>query len=183
MAPRHSKPDDASHSRRTYLVDGRFQGRITLQLLSVLAGMGLLYVLAVLLIPGPGALEALDAAETRSLLLKANLIYFALAASILSVLSLLLTHRIAGPVRVMERAVRGMRSRDYSHRLSLRRHDYLKSLAAEIALLRAEIVAERAAVGDLARCLAENDVDGAREILDGLGATQSVAPAASTPVA
>jgi len=182
MAPKQSTPGDAGSQRRTYLVDGRFQGRITLQLLSVLAGTALLYTLAVVLIPGTGALEQLDAAETRSLLLKANLIYFGLAASILAVLTLLLTHRIAGPARIIERAVRGIRARDYSHRLSLRRHDYLKSLAAEIAMLRAEVVAERAAVSDLTRCLAENDVDGAREILDGLGATKVASPPAAAPV-
>ncbi len=170
MATNPTTPPGAGFKRRTYLVDRRFQGGFTLQLLTALAGVGLLYVLAVVLLPGPKALEQLDAAETRSLLLRANLIYFGLAASILAVLSLLLTHRIAGPAKLLERAVRGIRHRDYGQRLSLRRRDYFQDLASELALLRAEIVAERAAVRDLAQALAENDLDGVREILAGLGA-------------
>ena len=75
--------------RRIYLVDRRLQVAATLQLVAVLAGICLLYVLGLRLLPDDN-LETLAARETRSLLHRATAIYFTLATAILGTLAVLL---------------------------------------------------------------------------------------------
>jgi len=157
------------HRRRRYLVDAGLQVAIALQLLGVLAGIGLLYTVGLFVLPDESALGALAPAELRRVLLKANAIYFALGGAIICVLAILLTHRPAGPALVLRRAVEAMRRGDFDERLSLRRRDYFKPLAAALAELRADLLArdeERArALADLSRCLEEGDIEAARELV------------------
>ncbi|MHC4547453.1 MAG: hypothetical protein ACYTEZ_01640, partial [Planctomycetota bacterium] len=160
--------------RRRYIVDWRLQLNVTAHLLGVLAGIALLHTLAVFVLPGPEALAAMDGEKVRQVLVRANVIYFTLACAILAVVALLLTHRIAGPAFVLERAIRSMRQGDFSQRIHLRQRDHLKPLAAALDQLRREIgerERERSRIlADLERCLQERDLDAARELMERLEA-------------
>jgi hypothetical protein len=149
------------------------QWAVTLQILAALAGVAVLYAIGIYVLPGEEALEDLNAEETRAFLLRANLIYFILATGIIGTLAMLLMHRIAGPARVMRQAVEAMENGNYESRLSLRRFDYLKPLAASIANLRDDLrrqeAKRRELLKTLHRCLQENDFAAARELLVQLG--------------
>lgn len=80
----------------------------------------------------------------------------------------LVTHRIAGPIRVIRAALGGMRVGDFDRRLVLRRRDHLHPLAAEVSAFREELRSERAgrraALDQLEAALARGDLDHARGI-------------------
>jgi hypothetical protein len=84
----------------------------------------------------------------------------------------LVTHRIAGPIRVIQSALGGMRVGDFGRRLVLRRRDHLQPLAAEVSALREELLAEResrrAALGRLETALSRGDLDQARGMTSSL---------------
>ncbi len=155
--------------RRRYLVDRKLQLALALPLLAILLVIGLAYVAVIYLIPGQAPLHPMTAGEMRGLFLRANLIYYALAASCLLVTAIVLSHRIAGPAQVIERALRGMLRGDYEQRLSLRPSDYLQTLASAAAELREHLREEEAeqrlALFELATRLERGDAVGARELL------------------
>ncbi|MFQ5843681.1 MAG: hypothetical protein ACE5JG_01700, partial [Planctomycetota bacterium] len=150
-------------------------------LVCVLIAVATLHVLAFLLLPGAGAVGALSPDGTLQLLVRSNLIYFGFTAAPLWVVAVLLMHRIAGPSQVIEKAVRGLKNKEFSHRLTLRRGDYLKGLAAAVKELadgiREESEERRAALRDLERCLEEQDLPAARELIRRLADREAPAPA------
>ncbi len=162
--------------RRKYMIDLRLQMAITAQLLGVMLGVGFLYVLGVFFLPGSEKLDALGSQDVRDVFLRANAIYFGLGAAILGTISMLLTHRIAGPAFVLQRALGGIRKGLYDHRLGLRKRDYLKPLAAAVSSLCDDLKrleSERSqGLDDLAHCLEENDVEGAKELIKKLRAAE-----------
>ena len=140
-----------SFVNRRYLLDRPSQMSVTIHLLSVLAGVGLLYAVAVYVLLGSELLDGKSMAELRRVLLGVHTAYFVVGGTILALTALLLTHRYAGPAFVMQRAVHAMRQRDYSSRLHLRLRDFHKPLAQELALLRDELAAQATLRTDLLR--------------------------------
>ena len=120
--------------RRQYVIDRPLQMGIAGYLAAGLGGVALLCAAALYVFLGGQAVPGLD--PLRRFLLVANATYFILAAGILTLLTILLTHRFAGPAFVMKGAIDGMLEGDFGKRLSLRKKDYLKELAASIDLLR-----------------------------------------------
>jgi len=177
-APSQTAVDRSSSRirRRKYMVDFRLQMAITVQLLGVLFGVGLLYVLGVYFLPGTERIEQLGSRGVREVFLRANAIYFGLGAAILGVLAVLLTHRVAGPAFVLKRAVDGMREGRLQHRLVLRKRDYLKPLARSVAALCEDLLSRRAerrrCLDHLARCLDEGDLEAAHELVARLRSTE-----------
>lgn len=159
--------------RGTYIVDRQLQFGFLFHFIGSLLGIAALYVMAVYVLPGRGALEELSADEIRTFLMRSNLVYFVIALGLLATLSVLLTHRVAGPARVIENAVDGIRTGDFDRRLTLRKRDYMKGLAAAVAQLSVHLRkanAERLTVlRAIDRCLEENDLPAARELLHQLG--------------
>jgi len=160
------------HRRRIYMVDRKLQLAVAGQLLLVLAGVAVLYVVGVLLLSGGSGPESLSAGEV----LRANLIYFLLGAAILGVVALLITHRIAGPAFVVERALRGMMRGDHTSRLELRKRDYLKPLAAVVEELRVELERRAKACEELKAALDRGDLDAARAAAERLEPVASGEP-------
>jgi hypothetical protein len=167
-------------SKRTYkrtitVVDRQLQLSLAFKLTAAMAGIGGLYALALYVLPAAGSMDRMSALETRQFFLYTNTIYFALATGILFTLALILTHRIAGAVLVIERAIRATIKGDYSQRLTLRDRDYLKPLAATIRDWRDHLQAteseQRTCIADLERCLQEGDTAAAKELLAKLAAT------------
>jgi hypothetical protein len=140
-----------------------------------MAGVAALYAIALYVVPATGALESMNAEETRRFFLGTNLVYFALATMILFTVALLLTHRIAGPALVIERAIRGTMKGEYEHRLKLRKRDHLQPLAGAILEWRDNLASgyetQQGLLKDLGNCLEEGDTDGAKEVLSQLKAS------------
>ena len=165
------------HSRRErYVIDARLQLALALPLLGILAVVAFAYVAAIYLLPGENVLKSMTADETRSLFMRANIIYFGIAAAAVSAAAVYLSHRIAGPLLVIERALHAMQRGDYSQRLSLRPRDFLQSLAAAVTELRSQLAEESERRSRLAEEVAErldaNDWAEARKLLVQLGSPE-----------
>jgi hypothetical protein len=175
-----STRSDAARRQR-YFVDPRLQLSLALPLVGVIALVGAAYVAAVYLLPGEIAIRSMTAEETRSMFLRANVLYFVIAAAGLGVVAVYLTHRIAGPVYVIEGALHAMTRGELDRRLALRPNDALKSLAASARDLRDHL---RHADEERQRLIKEasvrleaNDTASVRELLTQL-ADLGTAPAA-----
>jgi len=167
--------------RRRYVV-GKLQWAITLRVLAVLVGVALLYFLGLFVLPGENSLAEQNAEQVRVTLLRANLVYFTLGCAILAVVTLLLTHRVAGAAFSLKRSLRAMQAGDYSEPIRLRRRDYLKALAAEIDQLRCNLLEEqrerRQMLEELERSLQEESLSDARELMVRLKGTGKTAGSA-----
>ncbi len=128
--------DSNAAKRKRYFVDPQLQLALALPLVGILAIVGLAYVAAIYLLPGETALQSMTAEETRAMFLQANVTYFLIAATGLGLVTVYLTHRIAGPVYVVEEALRAMTRGELNQRLALRPNDSMKSLAAAARALR-----------------------------------------------
>ncbi len=184
MKAKTSQSNQSADRRRAiFLVDRELQFAVTLHLLGALLGIAALYTLATFVLPYSG-LKGQTSEEVWSFLVRNNAIYLVLALVLLGTVSLLMTHRVAGPVLVIERAIQGMQEGDYERRLTLRKRDYLKGLAASVAQLAAYLRQQEAQRLEVLReidgCLEENDLPAARELLHRLGLPEQ-APAAPEP--
>jgi methyl-accepting chemotaxis protein len=128
--------DSNGARRKRYFVDPKLQLSLALPLVGMLALVGVAYVAALYLLPGEIAIRSMTAEETRSMFLRANVLYFVIAAAGLGLVAVFLTHRIAGPVYVVEGALRAMTRGELDRRLALRPNDALQSLAASARDLR-----------------------------------------------
>ena len=166
--------------RRQYVVDGPMQYGAAGQLLVGLGLIGLLFAVGMFVFLGDDAMSGMNLTVIREFLLMANAIYFVLAAVILSVLTLLITHRFAGPAYVMDRAVQGMLAGDYGKRLALRKRDYMKKLAGGLVELRTTWAQHeeqsQAALEKLHVCLQEQRFDDAEKIVVELRSKRLVHP-------
>lgn len=178
---KNSASPSRTNRRRRYVVDSRMQLSVTMQLVGVLAAVAVLYALAVLVFLSDDAVASLSSGEMRQYLLRANVIYFVLAAAILGVLTIMLTHRVAGPAFVLERAVKGMTEGDYGQRLTLRRRDYLQSLAATLDRFRTHLLEDaherEEALERLSELLASSDVEEAALLVAELRGRSTAPPA------
>lgn len=169
--------------RRQFIIDRRLQLGVAGEFLAGLGGVALLCGVALYIFLGGQAVPGLE--PLRRFLLVANATYFILAAGILTLLTILITHRFAGPAYVMRLAIRGMLEGDYSRRLTLRSKDYLKPLASELDAIRHIWVRHdeesRRLLAKLEEALKKGDVAEAREITtrltDGLLVSPGTEPA------
>jgi hypothetical protein len=173
-------PKPGVQQRERYLVDPHLQLTLALPMLAILVVVALAYIAAIYLLPGHVALNTLTAEETRNLFLRSNLIYFGLAGAALTSSAIYLTHRIAGPAGVIERAVRSMQGGDDSPRLALRPNDSLQSLAVAVTelydRLREQEEQRQQLIEEIATRLDANDLAEARKLLVQLGASEAPFP-------
>lgn len=153
--------------RRQYVIDRAMQMGIAGYLAAGLGGVALLCAAVLYVFLGGQAVPGLD--PLRRFLLLANASYFVLAAGILTLLTVVLTHRFAGPAYVIKMAIDGMLEGDYGKRLSLRKKDYLKDLAVPLDQLRHIWVRHeensRQTLEDLEGALASGDVEAAQALV------------------
>jgi prepilin-type N-terminal cleavage/methylation domain-containing protein len=170
--------------RTHYLIDARMQLALVLPLIAVLAIVGLAYVAAIYLLPGDSALQTMTGEETRELFRRANITYYAIAAVLVSSVAVFLTHRIAGPAQIIERALRGLLRGEGDQRIALRPGDSLQSLATAVNELGSELLEQEARRAKLIReigsRLETNDIDAARELLTQLDLTEARGAPAET---
>ena len=173
-------PKRGCQQRERYFVDPRLQLTLALPMLAILVVVALAYVAAIYLLPGQAVLDTMTAEETRSLFLRANLTYFGLAGAALATSAIYLTHRIAGPAGVIERAVRSMQCGGDPPRLTLRPRDSLGSLATAVTelnnRLREREEQRRQIIEEVAARLDANDLAEARKLLVQLGVSEASSP-------
>ena len=162
--------------RRKYIVDPKLQFAVLSHVAGVILAVGAIYLAALLLLPEDP--EPVPGPEVRDMLIDMNFMYAATAAIVIVALALALTHRIAGPMRVLENALRAIRRGDFSQRTKLRRKDYLHSLADEVQELSSDLQQRHQDLEALEACLAEKDLEGAKEIVTRLKGAPAEAPAA-----
>lgn len=155
--------EQQTYRRRQYVVNKRMQVTTSMQLMAVLMAIGAFVVLGVEFM-AKDAVEGMTVEDSRRYFLFAIAIYFSLAIGVLGVQAILILHRVAGPAKVIERAVVGMQQGEYEHRLSLRKKDYLKSLANAVAAMRDGLKAREDKLAELLDCIDEGDLAGAKEI-------------------
>jgi hypothetical protein len=114
-------------------------------------------------------------------------VYLLVSLAATFAVGVIVTQRVAGPVRVIQAAVAGMRVGDFDRRLALRQRDHMQDLAAEVTALREELSSERAArrgaLDRLDAALTRGDLSQAREIAQSLVAELAPASAgAASPV-
>ncbi len=182
--------DDKERQRPTvkrthYFIDARMQLALVLPLLAVLAIVGLAYVAAIYLLPGGVALQTLTAEETHQLFRRANTTYYAITVVMVGAVAIFLTHRIAGPARIIERALRDLLRGDRDQRIALRPDDSLQSLATTVNELSSQLQEQETRraklIQEIDSHLATDNVAAARELLTELEPAETLETPVVTP--
>lgn len=154
--------------RRSIVVDPTMQWPAALAVGGVILGALVLMSIARYLQSGPDVADLSGEGAARlAVIWNAVFLVFVLAAVVTYVL--ILTHRVAGPARVLEEAIAGMAENDFERRIHLRRRDYLRRLAAGISDLsdkmRRDRDRQRNALDRIERDLKAGDAEAARKSL------------------
>lgn len=144
--------DPISDQRRRVLVDRKFQ----LQYLWIwlLTGLGLT-VIAIAMWLGwrrwaGGGNEPLVLRVVGGMT-----VFIVLFCLLMGVLSVAMTHRVAGAAYRLERCVDRMLEGEYSQNLTLRRNDYLQTLAERLSRLQQRLLRQRTETDEAARLVEE----------------------------
>lgn len=166
--------------KRRYLIDRAAQLPFALLIIAVVVGIGTLYAAAIYFLAGTHLLRDSTVGEMRLVLLLLHAGYGLIGGAILFLAVLLLTHRFVGAAYVLEQAIQKMRRHDFTARLNLRKHDYHKSLAEELHLLRDELAeqhdARTLAYERIEALLEQGDLAGARRLVGDLRESAPAAP-------
>lgn len=155
--------------RSTLVVDAAMQYSVIFVVVSILLVTAFFCVAAVYVLPDNEAV-GLTGKDAVRLAIRVNLIYCGFCLASLSWIALVMTHRVAGPAMVIERAIRGFKDGVLKPRLTLRRHDYLTALGrateehAEFLRRQSELRAEIAS--GLREALENDDDDAIRALAD-----------------
>jgi hypothetical protein len=153
--------------RRQLLVDPRLQWSIALPVVLAVLVTVLPFVGMLLLIPG-GRQEQLPESSQQAFRMSWLTTggYFGLVLGVMLLALLRATHRIAGPILVIERGLRGLAAGDDLARLTIRQRDAAQGLSQAACLVRQCLVDERAMrrrlLLDLEAQLAAGDLQSAR---------------------
>jgi methyl-accepting chemotaxis protein len=134
--------------RRTLIVDRSMQMGAVAAVAGIGAGFVLLWVISRMWSSSPRMGE-LTGDEASTLAMLADALYIALALAAVVIYVVWLTHRVAGPARVIRHALDGMVANDFGRRLTLRRKDFLKDVAASAANVAAKMRSDRDGVSTL----------------------------------
>jgi len=174
-----AEPAQSPNRRRGFVVDARWQLSVPFGIAALALGTGLLYFLGSYFLLANDPLESLSGTQTAYVALAVNAFYFVMLAGLLLAVALRITHAVAGPAMVLERAIEALRNGRFDSRTSLRKGDYLKSLAAAIQRLSLDLEQQRTgreiAYQDLEQAIGRGDRERAREILKSIRAPRSEA--------
>ncbi len=140
---------ETSVPRKKFLVSAPLQVSVALSVLGTVVLFTGVYAVAILLVGSDGSSwdDLSSQAATRLGMLVTG-VYFLLVLLAVFVVAIRSTHRIAGPLGVIEAAARGMLEGDLEQRLELRDRDHLKSLAEAMTEIRKRWQTEREARRD-----------------------------------
>ncbi|MAG58499.1 MAG: hypothetical protein CMJ83_19600 [Planctomycetes bacterium] len=136
---------------------------------------------ATLVLPSAETLDALTGAEVHRLIFWLFAGYLVITSAAIGIVTGLLSHRIAGPEMVFNRAVKSMMHGDYAARVTLRKGDYLKKLSCLLAELQKHLrrrdEEHAALLQELGSALERGDVSSACDMIEHrLAAASSTAP-------
>lgn len=168
-------------ARRNFLVNAKLQLSVVLPMAGCVFAFTLVYAITYAVASHGELGPAADGLERLGYLVTGT--YFALATLATLLLGILVTHRVAGPVGVIEEAVKKLRDEDYEVRLELRENDLLWPLAGELKELAGALRTARSSREELRHelrsALEAGDGKRALELLDRGGpAEDSVGTAA-----
>jgi HAMP domain-containing protein len=152
--------------RKRYLVNAPIQMSVAFAVFGALVLFSLIYLVAFLVVAYDGSTLA-DPSSRAAIQLGVVVTgaYFLLVLIGVVIVAVKTTHRIAGPAAVIEEAVEGMVAGDYERRLTLRPRDHLKSLAAAVGKLRAELESDRERRSELHEKIEEALASGQYELV------------------
>ncbi|MHC4339069.1 MAG: hypothetical protein ACYSX0_02475 [Planctomycetota bacterium] len=158
--------------RRHYIIDSKAQIGPTSQIVTTLIIVCIVFAVGLLYFTKDNPLFEMDAAEFRGFILQVFALYLLVSVTIFSVMVISLTHRFVGPANVIQRALNGILEGEYSHRVTLRRKDHLKSLADSVNDVREKLRVRQEnrlkLLANLERCLVERDLSAASELVQRL---------------
>ena len=156
-------------ARRAFIVDRPVQFSIIFSVWGAMVCTGVLVLAAWFLLPAEEAFETLSGAETREMVLKLTGAFFGLIFSAAGIAIVIISHRVAGPARVIAHALRSFRHGDYLVRTKLRSKDYLQDVAAAAGELgdhlREEELWRSELVNELRELSEQGDLEGVRELV------------------
>lgn len=133
-----------SHRRRQLVVDKRLQFSIMFTVVGGIATICLIFLSVNFVLPQQEALEALGGEGVHTLIVRLIVGFFLSSALTLGSLLLIVSHRVAGPAMVFERALRAFSRGSYDARVKTRRRDYLKNVSDAMQDLKDQLIQDRA---------------------------------------
>lgn len=167
--------------RWRFIVDAKMQYSVLYLVIGVSALTAFIFVAAAIALPAADSSASLTPSEMSSLLLQLGAVYVFFSVASLAWITIRLTHRVAGPAQVLERALRAMSRGDFGQRTKLRSKDYLQELAQaageHAAHLRARREQRLAMYDELQQYVATQRPEKVGAVLERLRALDAVAPA------
>lgn len=158
----------AHHRRRTFIVDKSMQLGAVFAVVGIGAGFALIGVVTKIW-GGDDHADGLTSDEASRLAFLVDGLFVALAVAAVAVYIVWLTHRVAGPARVIRQALEGLLVNDFGRRTRLRKKDFLKDVAESAGKvaqkLRVEREELRTLTAELDRFLARGEIEPARQSL------------------
>ena len=155
--------------RRRYVIDRPFQLSVVMSGIGAVMVATLIGVAALFLLPDARTLENSSGETLRVLITGTTVAHFVLMAGAVAVVSIMLTHRVAGPSAVLKHAVENMIEGKLDKRTTLRESDYLQDLAVAIGRLKDQMqqhaASRESSTTSLERALANNDTAAAQRLL------------------
>ncbi len=122
--------------RRSYLQDSGWQLSVaTIVVGSAVFVVALVHLIAVYVLAHLDAIETLSSRQLTMFAVAFSGLHILLLFIVLVATTVRITHSVAGPAKVIERAIDDLRNGKYDSRLKLRDKDYLKDLAAAVQRL------------------------------------------------
>jgi methyl-accepting chemotaxis protein len=163
-----SNPPSTRKRRRIFVIDSAMRWPMGLTIAGVVAAGALLMVTRGQLV-GAGEGSELTGAGIGRLALMWQALYFVTALMLVVWYAVVVSHRVAGPTRVLRRALDGILEGDFGRRVSLRKKDHLKEIAEGIGKvanrMRLDREELRAFAQEIEACLSRDDVVAARDAL------------------
>ena len=135
--------------------------------------------------PTEDVFEAFTGEQTRRVILTLNAAFFALTFITLGIIMLFLSHRVAGPALVFERALRAFMKGNFDERTTIRKKDYLQGLSQTLKDLGVHLRDQReqndAFLSELEQALTAKDVTRAARLLQQFQETRVVEQAEHDP--
>jgi hypothetical protein len=178
-------PPTSWKRRRIFVIDAAMRWPAGLTIAGIVAAAALLFLTRSELTAGDDGSDLTGAGVGR-LALMWQALYFATALMLVVWYAVVVSHRVAGPTRVIRRALDGILENDFGRRVMLREKDHLKEIAEGVGKvadrMRLERAELRAFVQAVDACLARGDVTAAHDALATLRAKWRLDEAAAAVV-
>ena len=131
-----SGPENGPEKRRSFMVDEKWQSSIASHLIvSAMVVVALTQIIMIYFLSSGESLDEMSSGEWRLAAMLTSALQLVLLVGAMWRTTIRITHSVAGPASVLERAIDAMCEGRFDSRLELRKGDALKSLAAAVQRL------------------------------------------------